>query len=113
MVEAWLSNMTTSWPGGKEMPVRVIVSWHPEEQFKVTEGVTKTLIVTPLAPAIGVLRVIAGWFRPRLPMIIGNVPVEPFATVLPVLSRIAALMLFSAPRAVEGFVMLPSVREMD
>ncbi len=65
--------------------------------MKLTEGVSNTLIVTPVAPAIGVLRVIAGWFRPRLPMILGNVPVEPIAIVLPVLSRIAALMLFSAP----------------
>ena len=80
--------------------------------MKSTDGVSNTLIVTPLAPAIGVLRVIAGWFRPRLPIILGNVPVEPIATVLPVLSRIAASMLFCAPRAVEGFVMLPSVREM-
>ena len=96
VVEEWLPNVTP-WLGGQETPeepVSVMARTLPEGIG--TEGVTNTLIVTPVAPAIDVLRVIAGWFRPRLPMIIGNVPVELIATVIPVLSRIAALMLFRA-----------------
>ena len=77
-VEAWLSNLICGGQAMPEAPVRVIGRLLGE--VIGTEGVTNTLIVTPVAPAIGVLRKIAGWFRPRLPMIIGNMPVGLIAT---------------------------------
>ena len=80
-VEEWLPKVTPC-PGEQETPEEpVSVMARTLREVIGTEGVTNTLIVTPVAAAIGVLRVIAGWFRPRLPMITGNVPVELTATV--------------------------------